>query len=90
MAKLLEARPDHPPRPVDTLTHREKTIISYLMQGWRNREISTHLSISEQTVKNHLRTIYDKVGVSDRLELVLYAIHQRMELPPVQVTVHPR
>jgi len=84
MAKLLEARPDNPPRPVDTLTRREKTIISYLMQGWRNREISTHLSISEQTVKNHLRTIYDKVGVSDRLELVLYAIHQRMELPPVQ------
>ncbi len=89
MAKLLEARPANPPRPVDTLTNREKTIISYLMQGWRNREISTHLSISEQTVKNHLRTIYDKVGVSDRLELVLYAIHQRMELPPVQAVVPP-
>jgi DNA-binding NarL/FixJ family response regulator len=90
MAKLLEARPANPPRPVDTLTAREKTIISYLMQGWRNREISTHLSISEQTVKNHLRTIYDKVGVSDRLELVLYAIHQRMELPPVQAAAAPR
>jgi DNA-binding NarL/FixJ family response regulator len=89
MAKLLEVRADVPPRPVDTLTRREKTIISYLMQGWRNREISTHLSISEQTVKNHLRTIYDKVGVSDRLELVLYAIHQRLELPPVKPTVPP-
>ena len=89
MVKLLEARPDTPPRPVDTLTRREKTIISYLMQGWRNREISNHLSISEQTVKNHLRTIYDKVGVSDRLELVLYAIHQRLELPPVQTVVPP-
>jgi two-component system, NarL family, nitrate/nitrite response regulator NarL len=89
MAKLLEARPAAPPRPVDTLTFREKTIISYLMQGWRNREISTHLSISEQTVKNHLRTIYDKVGVSDRLELVLYAIHQRMDLPPVQEATVP-
>ena len=87
---FLRRRPANPPRPVDTLTHREKTIISYLMQGWRNREISTHLSISEQTVKNHLRTIYDKVGVSDRLELVLYAIHQRMELPPVQATAPPR
>ena len=76
-----------PLRPVDTLTHREKTIISYLMQGWRNREIGTHLAISEQTVKNHLRAIYDKVGVSDRLELVLYAIHQRLELPAVQATV---
>jgi DNA-binding NarL/FixJ family response regulator len=89
MAKLLEARPDSPPRPVDTLTRREKTIISYLMQGWHNKEISAHLSISEQTVKNHLRTIYDKVGVSDRLELVLYAIHQRLELPAVQATVPP-
>jgi DNA-binding NarL/FixJ family response regulator len=84
MAKLLEARPDNPRRPVDTLTRREKVIISYLLQGWRNREISTHLLISEQTVKNHLRTIYDKVGVSDRLELVLYAIHQRLDLPPIQ------
>jgi two-component system, NarL family, nitrate/nitrite response regulator NarL len=90
MAKLLEAGPVNPPRPVDTLTHREKTIISYLMQGWRNREISTHLAISEQTVKNHLRTIYDKVGVSDRLELVLYAIHQKLELPPVQAAAPPK
>jgi DNA-binding NarL/FixJ family response regulator len=89
MAKMLESHPENPPRPVDTLTRREKTIISYLMQGWRNREISSHLSISEQTVKNHLRTIYDKVGVSDRLELVLYAIHQRLELPPTQPTAPP-
>jgi DNA-binding NarL/FixJ family response regulator len=69
-------------RPVDTLTRREKSIIGCLLQGWRNREIADHLSITEQTVKNHLRTIFDKVGVSDRLELVLYAIHHRMELPP--------
>jgi DNA-binding NarL/FixJ family response regulator len=53
------------------------------MQGWRNREIAEHLNITEQTVKNHLRSIYDKVGVSDRLELVLYAIHQKLLLPPV-------
>jgi DNA-binding NarL/FixJ family response regulator len=89
MAKLLEEQPANSPRPVDTLTRREKTIISYLLQGWHNREISSHLSISEQTVKNHLRTIYDKVGVSDRLELVLYAIHQRMELPPIQLSPPP-
>ncbi len=74
--------PPLPLRPADTLTRREKSIISCLMQGWRNREIAQHLTITEQTVKNHLRTIYDKVGVSDRLELVLYAIHHRMELPP--------
>lgn len=72
-------------RPIDTLTPREKTIISCLTQGLRNRDIADHLTITEQTVKNHLRSIYDKVGVSDRLELVLYAIHQRLELPPVDL-----
>ncbi|HEX5410975.1 MAG TPA: response regulator transcription factor [Terriglobia bacterium] len=71
-------------RPADTLTAREKAIISCLTQGWRNRDIAAHLRITEQTVKNHLRSIYDKVGVSDRLELVLYAIHRRLELPPVR------
>jgi DNA-binding NarL/FixJ family response regulator len=84
MAKYAETSAAGSLRPVDTLTQREKTIISYLMQGWRNREVAQHLSITEQTVKNHLRSIYDKVGVSDRLELVLYAIHQRMVLPPVE------
>lgn len=69
-------------RPADTLTRREKSIISCLVQGWRNREIAQNLKISEQTVKNHLRAIYDKVGVSDRLELALYAIHQKLDLPP--------
>lgn len=70
-------------RPVETLTRREKTIISCLIQGWRNREIANHLKITEQTVKNHLRTVFDKVGVSDRLELALYAIHQQLDLPPI-------
>lgn len=84
-AKSLDGAEDRPVRPADTLTRREKTIITFLMQGCRNREIARHLSITEQTVKNHLRMIYDKVGVSDRLELVLYAIHQRLELPPIQV-----
>ena len=75
--------PDTPSRPVDTLTRREKSIIACLILGWRNREIAQELHITEQTVKNHLRAIYDKVGVSDRLELALYAIHQKLELPPV-------
>jgi DNA-binding NarL/FixJ family response regulator len=80
----VETNAAKPLRPVETLTQREKTIISHLMQGWRNREIAQHLNITEQTVKNHLRSIYDKVGVSDRLELVLYAIHQKLMLPSVQ------
>lgn len=86
MAQLLESAPLNLSRPADTLTRREKVIVSYLVQGWRNREIAQHLSISEQTVKNHLRAVYDKVGVSDRLELVLYVIYQRVELPAVVMT----
>jgi len=89
IAKPLGVRPDTPPRPVDTLTNRDRTVISCLMLGWHNREIGTQFSISEQTVKNHLRNIYDKVGVSDRLELVLYVIRQRMELPSLQASVPP-
>jgi DNA-binding NarL/FixJ family response regulator len=44
----------------------------------RNKDIAGQLSISEQTVKNHLQNIYDKLGVSDRLELALYAIHHKI------------
>lgn len=82
VAKLVGETQSQQARPVDTLTRREKAVISCLILGWRNREIGRQLAISEQTVKNHLRSIYDKVGVSDRLELALYAIHQRLELPP--------
>ena len=89
MAEVLQSTQERPRRPADTLTNRERTIISYLIQGWRNREIGQQLSITEQTVKNHLRSIYDKVGVSDRLELVLYAIHQQLELPPVNTCARP-
>ena len=42
------------------------------------KEIGEKLFISEQTVKNHLHNIFDKLGVSDRLELALYAIHHRL------------
>ena len=87
MAKTLEEVDLSARRPADTMTPREKLIVSYLMVGCRNREIAHALSISEQTVKNHLRAIYDKVGVSDRLELVLYAIDGRLDLPPIAASV---
>jgi DNA-binding NarL/FixJ family response regulator len=77
--------PQKPPvRPAETLTQREKAVIGCLMHGFPNREIARCLSIAEQTVKNHLRSIFDKVGVSDRLELVLYAIYQKLDLPLIE------
>lgn len=66
------------------LSNRENEVIQLVAQGYRNKEIGEKLLISEQTVKNHLHNIFDKLGVSDRLELALYAIHHRLiehELP---------
>lgn len=60
------------------LTPREHEIASLVTQGMRNKEIAQQLSISEQTVKNHLQNVYDKLGVSDRLELALYALHHKL------------
>lgn len=60
------------------LSEREKEIVQLVAQGFRNREIGEKLFISEQTVKNHLHNIFDKLGVSDRLELALYAIHNNL------------
>jgi DNA-binding NarL/FixJ family response regulator len=57
------------------LSEREKEIVQLVAQGFRNKEIGEKLFISEATVKNHLHNIFDKLGVSDRLELALHAIH---------------
>ena len=67
------------PRPVEgrlpSLSRREREIVNLVTHGLRNKELAERLSISEQTVKNHMHNIFDKLGVSDRLELALYAIH---------------
>jgi two-component system, NarL family, nitrate/nitrite response regulator NarL len=60
------------------LSDREKEVVQLVAQGFHNREIGEKLFISEQTVKNHLHNIFDKLGVSDRLELALYAIHHKL------------
>jgi two-component system, NarL family, nitrate/nitrite response regulator NarL len=58
------------------LSQREREIVALVAQGFKNKEIADKIFISEQTVKNHLHNIFDKLGVSDRLELALYAIHK--------------
>ena len=62
------------------LSHREREIVSLVAQGYKNKEMAEKMFISEQTVKNHLHNIFDKLGVSDRLELALYAIHKGLHL----------
>ena len=60
------------------LSPREREIVGLVTQGYKNKELAEKLNISEQTVKNHMHNIFDKLGVSDRLELALYAIHNHL------------
>ena len=57
------------------LFHKELAIITCITQGMRNKEIAYQLGTTEQVIKNYLRKVYDKLGVSDRLELALYFLH---------------
>jgi len=62
----------------DRLTPKELKIVALIVQGCKNKEIAVRLTTTEQVIKNYLRSIYDKTGVSDRLELALFTMHHRM------------
>jgi DNA-binding NarL/FixJ family response regulator len=62
----------------DRLTPKEIQIVALIVQGCKNKHIATQLHTKEQVIKNYLRSIYDKTGVSDRLELALFTIHHRV------------
>ena len=59
---------------VHQLTKREIEIVKVICKGYRNKEIMKSLSMTEQSVKKHLTSLYKKAGVTDRLQLALYAI----------------
>jgi DNA-binding NarL/FixJ family response regulator len=63
------------PRTQPKLSPKELAIIGCITRGMRNKEIAYQIGTTEQVVKNYLRKIYDKLGVSDRLELALYCMH---------------
>ena len=64
------------------LTARELQIVSSIVAGFRNQDIAEHFKISAHTVKHHLTRIFDKLGVSSRLELALFAVNHAIPLPP--------
>jgi DNA-binding NarL/FixJ family response regulator len=66
------------PRSQPRLSPKELSIIACITQGKRNKEIASQLGTTEQVIKNYLRKIYDKLGVSDRLELALYCLHNKI------------
>jgi DNA-binding NarL/FixJ family response regulator len=84
------------PRNQPRLNQKEMLIIAGITQGKRNKEIAYQLGTTEQVVKNYLRKIYDKLGVSDRLELALYCLHHQLHKTaeaeaarPLEVSAQP-
>ena len=69
------------------LTERQEQIVSMVAEGLPNHQISTRLRLSGHTVKNHLVRIYDKLGISNRVELVLYATNNRRNTPGTEMKV---
>jgi len=65
------------------LTPRELEIVSAVVAGYSNKEIAEYFKISEDTVKHHLSNIFDKLGVSTRLELALFAVNQALPLKSI-------
>ena len=65
------------------LTPRELEIVAAVVVGYSNKEIAEYFRISEDTVKHHLSNIFDKLGVSTRLELALFAVNQSLPLKSI-------
>ena len=81
MARVRKTLSERSSRAIDSLSPKENTIINCVVHGWHDREIAHQLCIAEQTVRKHLRLIYATAGVSNRMELVLYALHEHLDLP---------
>lgn len=64
------------------LTPRELDVLALVVSGYTNKDIAQKCSLSEDTIKHHLTSIFDKTGVSNRLELALFAIHHRLVANP--------
>jgi DNA-binding NarL/FixJ family response regulator len=65
-----------PPDPLAPLSPREREVLQLIAQGRGNREIARDLSIGEQTVKTHVRSILAKLGLQDRVQAAIFALRQ--------------
>lgn len=78
LVETLRAQMFNTVEPKFGLTSRELDIVTTVAAGYSNKEIARRFSLSEETVKHHLTKIFDKLGVSNRLELALFAISQQL------------
>jgi len=67
---------------IASLTDREREVVTLIGEGLKNRQIAERLFISETTVRHHLTSVFDKLDVADRLELVIYAYRHNLAKPP--------
>jgi DNA-binding NarL/FixJ family response regulator len=88
LRQVLEKVEDKPTTPVlnacgeRLLTSRQEEVVRLVSDGLSNREISQQLHLSEHTVKNYLHRIFDKLGLSTRVELILYILDRREPVGP--------
>jgi DNA-binding NarL/FixJ family response regulator len=80
MTQAPEADPEQ--EKIATLTVRERDVIELIAEGLKNKQIGQRLFISETTVTHHLTSIFSKLDVSDRLELVIYAFANKLARVP--------
>ena len=78
MLKSMMAGEDHEQKKTWGLTKRELEVIGTIVAGYPKKDIAHKFAISEDTVKHHLTNIFNKVGVSTRLELALFAVHHKL------------
>ena len=82
LVNLLREAMTAPQRPKKFgLTARELEVVAAIVSGLTNKDIALKFAISEQTVKHHLTSVFDKLGVSNRLELALFAVNHHLTDP---------
>jgi len=77
-AAISKAANERPAVPTPRLTDREMEVLRLVAQGMNNRDIAKELYISENTVKNHIRNILEKLHLHSRMEAVVYAVREKL------------
>lgn len=84
IGRVLDELATPTPTTREALSPRETEVLELVAEGLANKEIAATLSISENTVKTHVRHILDKLGLRSRTEAAAYAVHQGLVPPPRQ------